>query len=340
MNTIWNNLLVLILANFLLTWNLSVFGQEQDSCIWIITNRTINPPDEPGMFFGSKVDPQGRLRFVKGCKCPMERWNYQLRSDLNDLLQDMPSGKDIVVFVHGDYKAFDEAADRGLEIENTYDVNVLLFTWPSRLPESFGTKNFKNSQNNVRLSAGQFYNMLELIQEYKTAPDSPWKNSRLTMFHHSLGNYFLERVATDSSITINLQPGLFDNLVLNAAAVNAEGHEKWLEKINFARNIYVTSNKMDFNLNGVRFFTNDGKQLGERIYPPLAGNAIYINFTETVGFRTPTGASHTYFLGEIMEEIPNLREFYNTIFHGEQPDLSDTTLFRVNTEGLGYDLIR
>lgn len=314
-------------------------AQSQDSCIWIVTNRTMNPADEPGIYFGSKIDPQKNLRYVKGCKCEKDKWIYQLRDDMNELLGDLPGNSDIVIFVHGDHKSFDEATDRAMDIHKTYDVDVVLFTWPSKLPDAIGAKNFKNSQENVRKSSGQFYAFLRQLQDYKEIPESTLKGSKITLFHHSLGNYFLERLVEEHQ-RIKLKKGLVNNLILNAAAVNVEDHEHWIEKLDFPDRIYVTSNKQDFNLNGVRFFTKDGKQLGERIHLPLAKNATYINFTDAIGFRTPTGSTHTYYLGEIMDKIPNIRRFYDTVMHGKAVNLKDSTMFQINPEGLGYDILK
>lgn len=330
---------VIIIFAFLIIPFHYLSAQSQDSCIWVVTNRTMNPQDEPGVYFGSKVDPQKTLRYVKGCKCRKNQWIYQLRSDMGDLLKDLPGEKDIVIFVHGDHKTFDQAADRALDIHNTYGVDVILFTWPSKLPDAIGAKNFKNSQKNVRKSSGQFYAFLKQFQEYLDDPEGSIKGLKIALFHHSLGNYLVERLVEDHH-KLKLRKGLVNNLILNAAAVNVEGHEKWVEKLEFPERIYITSNKQDFNLNGVRFFTKDGKQLGERIHPPLADNAIYINFTDAIGFRTPTGSTHTYYLGEIMDEIPNIRRFYDTVMHGKAANVEDTTMFRLNPEGLGFDILK
>ena len=135
------------------------------------------------------------------------------------------------------------------------------------------------------------------------------------------------------------QEVLFDNLIINAAAVNQEGHKDWVEQLNFQNNIYITNNRQDFNLKGVRIFTKDGKQLGEVIEAPAAKNADYIQFTEAVGFRTPTGTTHTYFIGEVANESNNIKQFYKELFHGEKIDLSDTNRFIKREDGIGYDII-
>lgn len=315
-------------------------AKQPDSCLWIVTNRIKAPEKENDALFGSTLDPEGRLRYTKACHCPGGRWIYQIRPDFTALLSDMPGNRDIVINVHGDHKTFDEAAERGWQISDEYNVSVLLFTWPSELPDATGARNFKNSKSNVRTSAPDFYRFLKLVEKSKEQKSSPLHNNHITLFHHSLGNYFLQRLVEDPDIELDLDRHLIDNLVLNAAAVNAKNHIAWLEKLNFQKRLFVISNKKDFNLNGVRIFTSDGRQLGERLDLPLAGTAVYINFSGAVGFKIPTGLSHTYFIGEVPEEVPNIRKFYRSLFHGEGIDVSNPTMFRINIEGLGYDLLK
>jgi len=158
------------------------------------------------------------------------------------------------------------------------------------------------------------------------------------MFLHSLGNYYLENLVIQTKSLCG-PPAVFDNLVLNAAAVNQEQHNEWVEKLNFQHRIYITSNVSDFNLKGARIFTKDGKQLGEKIKPPLAETAIYVNFTKAVGFRFPTGTTHTYFIGEVPDKSMNIRQFYKDIMHGLEPDLQDAQMFKTRSDGLGHDII-
>jgi hypothetical protein len=127
----------------------------------------------------------------------------------------------------------------------------------------------------------------------------------LSMFFHSLGNYYLEYLVLQTKSLCG-PPALFDNLALNAAAVNQDQHQEWVEKLFFNCRIYITSNVSDFNLKRARFFTKDGKQTGEKIKLPLAENAKYVNFKKPVGFRLPTWATHTYFIGNITDMSLNI----------------------------------
>ena len=155
---------------------------------------------------------------------------------------------------------------------------------------------------------------------------------------HSLGNYYLEQAVKEDMLG-GIDSNLFDNIIINAAAVEQENHAAWVEKLNLSQRIYIISNAKDFNLRGARLFTKSGKQLGGPVEKPLAGNAVYINFTEAVGFKVPTWVSHTYFVGEMPGKSKNIREFYRTIFHGQEADLLNRDMFEVPSDGFGLNII-
>ncbi|MBN1791861.1 MAG: alpha/beta hydrolase [Bacteroidales bacterium] len=255
--------------------------------------------------------------------------NYKALSDANN---------DWLVFVHGDNKTFSSAALSGLEIQNLHHVKVLVFSWPSKMENGNGLKNFKNSKLNAAAGVGQFKELLLLIQEYKKRHHWPEKPFHFSLFFHSLGNYYLERLVKDSLLT-DLDSNLFDNLIINAAAINQEAHASWVDRLNIQKRIYIISNKQDFSLNGLRIFSNSGKQLGERLKLPLSSGANYINFTKAIGFTLPTSDSHTYFVGKMTNESGNIKDFYTDLFHGRAVNLSDSTRFIRRNDGLGYNIL-
>jgi hypothetical protein len=244
--------------------------------------------------------------------------------------------QDWLLLIHGDSKAPVDAAVRGLEIQNTHDVKVITFSWPSKMDTRDGLKNFRNSNLMVEEGMPQFRELLLTLQKYKHSPLWP-EGNRLSLLLHSLGNYYLE-LGVKEEILEGLDTNLFDNIVINAAAIDQEDHAEWLEQLNISKRIYITLNKGDFNLRGARLFTSAGTQLGAIIEPPLAPNASYIHFTEAVGFKMPTWLSHTYFVGDIPSESDNIRDFYRVIFHGEEADLSDEAKFHQREDGMGYDI--
>lgn len=245
---------------------------------------------------------------------------------------------DWVVFVHGDAKTLEQSIIRGIKIKKLYDVNVLIFSWPSRDSKLSGVRNFKMSQSHVDESINHFVKMLRFVERFKETTPSFREEQKISLFFHSLGNLYVNKW-----VTKNLHAGfsntIFDNVILNAAAVNQKGHKEWVEQINIQKHLFIICNKQDFNLKGVRIFTSDGKQLGEKIKPPLAINASYIHFNKSVGFQFPTGQSHTYFIGEIPDENKNIKELYHDFMHGQVPDFSDENKFLLRKDNLGYEIL-
>jgi esterase/lipase superfamily enzyme len=317
----------------------SVYGDRLSvgTSLYVITNRVVD---------SSQINPS----FLNHVKSDPSLTFLQVIYHGNDSLEIAPMdstrfisgilGKysDWLLFVHGDSKTFRQSVMSGFDIQELYDVNVIVFSWSSKDPEINGIKNYKNSRQNVIRSNGHFTSVICLMRSFRQLNPVFQSGARLSMFAHSLGNYYLENLVKQMKSSCG-PPVVFDNLVLNAAAVNQEQHNEWVEKLNFQRRIYITSNVSDFNLKGARIFTKDGKQLGEKIEHPLAVNAVYVNFTNAVGFRFPTGTTHTYFIGEVPKRSTNIRLFYQGILHGLEADLQDARMFKTRSDGLGHDII-
>lgn len=246
-------------------------------------------------------------------------------------------GNDWLLLIHGDSKAPVDAAVRGLEVQNLHKVKVLVFSWPSKMSTQNGLKNFRNSKGNVEAGLAHFRELLLTMQKYRKSHIWP-EGNRLSLFMHSLGNYYLE-LSVKEGMLEGIDPDLFDNVIINAAAVELEGHDAWVDQLEISKRIYIISNARDFNLRGARLFTSAGKQLGGPVEPPLSDQAIYINFTEAVGFKVPTWVSHTYFVGEMPAKSNNIMNFYRTIFHGGEVDLSNRKMFKPRKDGLGVDIL-
>ena len=302
-----------------------------DPLIPLITNRLVDTLDHNWYVLKNKIDHRNSLKFFLA-----EANNDSIHcarageQDFIDLLAG--AGHNWLLLVHGDSKIPVDAALRGIDIQNLHGVKVMVFSWPSKMETHNGLRNFKNSRQNVEEGIVQFRELLLMLQRFRASDLWP-EGNRLSMLLHSLGNYYLE-VAAGTGMLSGLEPGLFDNIIINAAAVDQEGHAQWLEKIDISKRIYVISNKDDFNLRGARLFTSAGKQLGSAADPPLAGNAIYVDFSKAVGLRLPTYVSHTYFVGTIPQKSDNIKRFYSLIFNGEEADLNDNGMFVPGGDGL------
>lgn len=243
-----------------------------------------------------------------------------------------------LLFVHGDSKTFEQSIMRGLDIQFLYNVRVVVFSWPSKDINLNGIKNFKNSKRNAFKSSVHFKELIGFMESFR-AKNKYFPDKRLSMLFHSLGNSLIMNIALCDTCK-KFNSGIFDNIILNSAAINQFEHKLWVEKLDFQDRIYITSNRSDFNLKGVRIFTKDGKQLGEKIKGTLAENAEYMNFSKAVGFRTPTGTSHTFFIGEVPDLNKDIYNIYYQLFHGEKVDFSNPDVFKKRKDSFTYDIIK
>ena len=330
-----------------IVWTYSLYAQHDiskfklenisDPVLPLITNRVIDTIQHDWMVLKNEIDHRNSLKvfIVEAgddsvyCK---KSGNYSL---VDMFIQ---PGNDWVLLIHGDSKAPVDAAVRVLEVQNLHHVKVLVFSWPSKKDTQNGLNNFKNSQMNVVDGLAHFRELLLFLQKYKQSFIWP-EGNKLSLFMHSLGNYYLE-LAVNEDMLGGLDSNLFDNIIINAAAVEQENHADWVEKLRISKRIYIISNSKDFNLRGARMFTRAHKMLGGPVEPPLAANAYYINFTEAVGFKLPTWVSHTYFVGEMPQKSSNIKNFYTTIFHGEEVNLHDENMFRPGSDGPVFDILK
>ena len=307
-----------------------------DPILPLITNRKIDTLQHDWRVLQNEIDHRNSLKVFIADARGDSLYCYRGTTLSLSYLFSQP-GNDWVLLIHGDSKAPVDAAVRGLEIQNLHGVKVLVFSWPSKMSTQNGLKNFRNSKGNVRAGLPQFRELLLTMQKYRNSHIWPEENN-LSLFMHSLGNYYLE-LSVKEGMMEGIDPELFDNVIINAAAVELEGHKAWVEDLRISKRIYINSNARDFNLSGARLFTSAGKQLGGPLEQPLAENAIYINFTEAVGFKLPTWVSHTYFVGEMPAKSSNIKNFYSTIFHGHETDPNNQKMFKPRPDGLGVYII-
>jgi esterase/lipase superfamily enzyme len=306
--------------------------------IYVITNRPSE--DKIGyLSFPNEIKPDRNLTFIEATYFQTDSIHSEITDSSLFVSEIIDQHKDCLLFIHGDSKTYEQAVMRGFDMKHLHDVNVIVFSWPSKEPDINGVKNFKNSKLNVTASFDHFIQLMHFMEKLSMTEPFSSGEANLSMFIHSLGNAYLEKLGTSEVIKMPSSV-IFDNIILNAAAVNQKDHSQWVEKLKIQNNIYITSNKQDFNLKGVRIFTKDGKQLGEKVEHPLAKNAVYVNFSVAVGLRFPTGTTHTYFIGDVTDKSKSIRSFYRKLLHGSVPELSfENNLFK-RDDGLGYDILK
>jgi len=317
----------------------SVYLSEMETgdSIYIVTNREQDKSSKI-LSFNKKIQSDSQLVFLKVTFHEPDSIVNQILDYTEFKSQVTSIHSDWLLFVHGDSKTYEQSVMRGFDIQHLYQVKVIVFSWPSKDPTINGLKNYKKSKENVKKSMHHFNKLMQYLDSMKQHHKTFKEKTNFSLFVHSLGNSYLEYLFKYSTKENNF--GLmFDNVIINSAAVNQEKHKEWVEKMNFQKRIYITSNRQDFNLKGSRIFTSDGKLLGEKVETPIANNANYVQFTKAVGFRFPTGTTHTFFIGEVPEESKNIRNFYYTILHGVEIDLSNEHQFIKREDGVGYNII-
>ena len=310
---------------------------NKNSEILVVTNRPSVSTDNIYPFL-NMVCESSSLRYLRVKKSSEN--NYEVGNlDSVDFFSEIISiQENWLLFVHGDSKTFEQAVERGLKIQNLHNVRVIVFSWSSKDPEINGLRNLYTSQDNVVKSISHFNSIICSIKKLREEHQGFWEEHKLSLFLHSLGNYYLQKMVELDWLPIEPSP-VFENIIINAAAVNQRNHKEWVEKLRCASNIFIISNRHDVNLKGARIFTPAGRQLGEDVMLPLANNAIYINFSRSVGFRFPTFDTHTYFINSIPLKSENIRYFYTEIFNGIVPDFNDLSRFSKRRDGLGFDII-
>jgi hypothetical protein len=306
----------------------------RDASIPVITCRMNDTLSGGCDAFLNRIDRDNPLKFYEFRYFSDSAYCNRLES-LTDLIKAAGDNDEILLFVHGHYKSFTDAAISGLRIQNLYNIKVISYSWPSMMNRSPGAKNYLSSKGNVEAGTPAFRNLLELIRDFKTARSLSGKDVHISLCLHSLGNYYLERMVNDTLLG-GLPADLFENIVINAAAVDQERHSEWGDLLNIQKRIYITSNEKDFNLAGVRSFTDSGVQLGRRPELPHSDNAVYVDFTDAVGFRFPTGATHNYFTGKMAMKNKKIHQFFEDLFHGRPVNLEDESVFREKGNGTGY----
>lgn len=278
----------------------------------IITNRPYIADAPKGKVFPNEVSEYRKVTYLLAA-CDGEKWLLNPVEDFTEGMTAIDNGRDILLFVHGHGKAFPSVLTRGHQIADRYDVSMILFDWPSF------NSNFNKSLSRVRRCGENYYNLLLQIQEYRSS--NLQAKQHISMFLHSLGNYFLTHLVVNGNNQY-LDGKIFDNIIMNSAAVRSKEHGEVISQLRMQENLYVIHNNNDKILRGAHLLTV-GKMLGNVAIEPLAAGATYIDFTLVAG------TEHTYFAGyhDFEFDIPAFEEVFDNAIHGRRVDLSDPNMF-------------
>jgi len=296
---------------------------EDPARIFFITNRPYTPEGVEGELFPNDIAEYRKVSYLIAT-CDGTKWQLTSVPDFSAGMEEINDGRDILLFVEGHGKTLPMAINRAFQVQERYNVALVVFDWPSK------NSNFNKSLSRVRRCGDNFYNLLLQIRDYRFSAMN--ETQAFSIICHSLGNYFISNYVVCGDHQY-LQEPFIDNIVLNSSAIRTKEHGVVLSQVRIANRIYITSNKNDFVLRGAHLLTS-GKMLGNLVIKPLATNAQYVNFTDVAG------REHSYYFGyhPFEYENPAYFYFYNTAVHGKKVNLQDTVLFKPRETGDGYDV--
>lgn len=312
--------------------------------MYIVSNREIDTENEPTFKFGTLPNPKGpaELRVAEAFEKDGD-WQVELMTEKRGLnesskLEDRPSfrlftklrenmktkDRNCVFFVHGYNTNIRSAIESAARIEELYDVEVILFSWPSigggEGKKSFGkdlygTANYKRDKRVAAQSVGALDRCFEYLDRYIRHVEAKDPcDKRFTLVCHSMGNWLLKTLLKSS--VYNGETLLFDNVVLCAADVNNDGHELFTDKILHRRRIYITINENDGPLGWSRRKLGglQKARLGHYTKNLVSQIAVYLDFTD----GKHVGDSHSYFMDSTCDRNFNVRSIFRQVFNGER----------------------
>jgi len=241
--------------------------------------------------------------------------------------------KNLFLYIHGDGTNIDAAIKRGKDFANLYNVNVILFAWPSLKIHGTSIKNYKISKRNTDLCFNRFVQLTDSIQNYINE-----EKVEVFAFFHSLGNKYAKDYANYLASNENLQSP-FSDIILNAASVPAQNHAIWVEELSkrVKNKVFIVFNEKDKILKLATSFIEKYPLLGRNPGRDRTPTAFYINATETLievnkgTKKNRNSLSHNYFF----LRSPNLKSVYDSLINNKIPAFSNRNVI-VST--FGYDI--
>lgn len=240
---------------------------------------------------------------------------------------------DWVIYTEGYGKIFTTGLYRGLSMTMQHHVNVLYLDYPSYNTDKGMLGNYKFALSNAKQAGPDFAPLFSTIKAYREA--GKMGNGRITLFFHSMGNNSIREIVKQDLLAPVNDKVWVDNLVLNSACVPEKHHAAWVDKIRFARRVYINYNPKDYTLGGAKLVSLT-HQLGEGVRGTLSRQAVYINFNRLCG------RNHSNFIRLLSHyrTPPMALAYYKAILHGKKVNVKDEASFTVsNYRKLGYSIL-
>lgn len=312
--------------------------------IYLVSNRKISARSNLGFGYTPNDKDIEELRLASAKKDNRGKWkvsvlperkNITVDSEIEDKpsfqlfrqLQDsmMQNDRNCVFMVHGYNVNFASALETASRVRELYSVEVILFSWPSlgagegkkHIGKEFiGTASYKRDKRTAIRSVPALDKTFAALGHYfdYTQQQGIQCGQSLNLLCHSMGNYLLKHLLKSTVYSGDFL--LFDNVVLCAADVNNDGHERFVDKIPHRRRVYITINENDFALKWSRRKLGEQQKarLGHYTRNLSSDIAVYLDFTEA----NDVDESHGYFADKAATQNDRIQILFNELLNGQR----------------------
>ncbi|MEM0967566.1 MAG: alpha/beta hydrolase [Verrucomicrobiota bacterium] len=165
--------------------------------------------------------------------------------------------RNVLFYIHGYNSDFQKTVEAAQQLEELYNVDVLLFSWPSRgdgpdenpdfLEKAYGVVGYKRDKRRAKDSADELLRVFKKMATYFAEVRDERCNQKLSLLAFSMGNYVLKKAVGPSSF--EGETSFFDNIILSAPDVNMYDHVNWMHKLKPRGHTFVLFNERDMPLN-------------------------------------------------------------------------------------------
>jgi hypothetical protein len=274
--------------------------------ILMISSRYFKP--QKNYMLKRGIEPRFRLFYFEVALKNDTAWVQPLEN-LDKAAGFFSEDRDFLIYADGHGKTFGQTMERGFEISDRFNINMVIFDWPT---DYLALR--KTVYNADEVAVG----FVKAMRAFDQFHNNHYSTAMVSAIFHSMGNRILKDVA-GSRLIRQMPDNLFSNIIINAAAVKQQNHARWVERLDIQKRIYITSNNRDITLRGAAFI-RFAEQLGMGNHH-FARNAYYVNFSI---FST---IDHNLFLGrsQLEKDKPEIFTFYDLAFHGKEVNLNSDT---------------
>ncbi|MEM9772139.1 MAG: alpha/beta hydrolase [Cyanobacteria bacterium P01_D01_bin.73] len=306
--------------------------------MFIVTNRELQENEPPERRFGNELNETHHFEVrVAEAKKVNKKWQVEVFPDLmpheggevhaseviflREQAKMKEKKRDCLFFVHGFCTNFEDALETGYALEKKYDVDVLMFSWPTHKDDGDSWEDqpegmLKYRPDKIRAEASKtaLEKCLRKLQGYLNKYSKLACNQSFNFACYSMGNYLLEELVRSSLYSD--ETSFFDNICLLAADVNNKGHEEWVDRLAYRKRLYVVINENDIALfaSRAKFGKQQLARLGHWVRNLAAKNAFYIDVTDQAGI------SHDYFNDKKLLKQAPLKKLFADMFHGRRAE--------------------